>query len=159
MAIESVFCSYFIRNDLLCRFDAQFSTAVYDVSILYQGQLLSTTELDVVKSAQQSLFWDIKVLLTFNRDVVSISFSSEYKVQPNSCSLSVDDDLLADLTNVMNENGVLKCSFAIKTYLTDITQASFRLYDREGNLMQHEFVELVPTPQIHSVSPNFLLST
>ena len=59
----------------------------------------------------------------------------------------------------MNENGVLKCSFAIKTYLTAITQASFRLYDREGNLMQHEFVELVPTPQIQSVSPNFLLST
>lgn len=76
-AIESLYCSYFIKNDLLCKFDAQFSPAVYDVSILYQNHLVSSAELLVERAAQQSLFWDIEVTPTFNRYEVSITFGAE----------------------------------------------------------------------------------
>lgn len=71
---------------------------------------------------------------------MSIGFSAEKNVQPNSCTLSIANDLIADLTMVMNTENGFKCQFAIRFLLIEIKEANFRLYDSDGNLMQHEVV-------------------
>ena len=79
-------------------------------------------------------------MLSFNQDEVSISFSAELDVKPSSCALSIEENLLADLTTVVRENGLLKCTFEMRNSLTSVTQANLRLYDSQGNLMQNEKV-------------------
>ena len=44
-------------------------------------------------------------MLSFNPYELSISFSAEKEIKPSSCALSIETNLLADLSSVVSENG------------------------------------------------------